>query len=52
MVIRGKKYNRKFTALNFIDKKRNVDVEAIALKVKLSAADFYHIKQKIDEKET
>jgi hypothetical protein len=28
-----------------------VDVEMIVLKVKLSAADFYHIKQKIDEKE-
>ena len=51
MVFKGKKYNKKFNASNFIDKQRSIEIQAIDIKVKLSAADFNHIKQKIDEKE-
>jgi len=41
MVFRGKKYNRKFTAKNFIDCERSVDVESIVLKIKLTSEDFH-----------
>ena len=41
MVFIGKKYNRKFTAKNFIDKERSVEVESIILKIKLTAEDFH-----------
>jgi hypothetical protein len=51
MAFKGKKLNRKFSVKNFANKERSVDIEAIALKIKLTTEDFNSIKRKIAEKE-
>ena len=51
MVFKGKKLNRKFRPQVFIDKERSIQVEGIPLKVKLTAKDFFSIREKLDYKE-
>mgnify|MGYP001057922416 CR=1 FL=1 len=47
----GHEINRKFTALNYVDKQRTIKIENITIKVKLPEKHFKNIKSKLDNLE-